>query len=204
MPQPLKGSCNQELNSIDEHPVLAACIGRIIAKWSVIEYYQSNILSLMLGSDAAIGSTLFGAVKADAARSAMLQAIAEEKLNPEALTEYTALNKRYKNTTKFRDAIAHNLWGTSKEHPECLIMIDSRDQSKWMAYLTASLSSDRPSFQDHGKPSPLENSFESMRVYNEKDFLDAETAIKDLSVALSQFSYKLRQLAPSRRLLGMK
>ena len=196
------GESNSSLKSVAERPELAVHIGLIIGMWAVVESQLSHLLSIILQSDAKIGATLFSVIKAESGRLAMIDAIADDRFTLEQKTEYEALQKRVKSVGKYRDTIAHNIWGVSTTCPNSLILFDARKSARWMASFTSNLADplrhDKSLTENQKSHRALilhmtaEREYaNSAREYTEKEFLHIESEITQLSFDLGQFASKL-------------
>ncbi|GAC1354914.1 MAG: hypothetical protein NVSMB34_07520 [Variovorax sp.] len=184
------------LRSVNERPALAAHIGLIVAMWAMVESQLSELLSIMLHADAAIGATLFSVIKNEGGRLAMLKAVAEERLTPEQQAEYASLKKRITAAGDYRDRLAHNIWATSPDYPDSLILFDARASAHFVALYTKAIAVGRFSDQDDASAScAITNYLESARVYSEK-FLHIEAEITAASDDLGRFCWKLKAPTP--------
>jgi hypothetical protein len=174
---PFKGEFVSVTESLRERPELAARVGLCIGMWSFVELNLSILLSAMLHIDAQIGSTLFGVIKAESGRLAMLNAIAEDRLSEDLFAEYSLLQKRVNSLSGHRDKLAHGTWATSSAAPDILILADPRHISEHFATImavatgskTASFGSEPPKFR------------EDARCYGDAEFTYLEAEMRSLA-----------------------
>jgi hypothetical protein len=192
-----KGETTWGLKVLAERPKLAAHIGLIVGMWATVESRLSHMLSIILHSDAEIGATLFSVIKAEGGRFAMIRAIAEDRLTPEQQAEYSALKKRIESVGSYRDAIAHNIWAISEDHPDSLILFDAKASARFMAILTKDLATVYPTEKhQYDFIKSVEDRKKSARKYTEKEFLHIEAEITAVAAEIADFSSRLYLSSP--------
>jgi hypothetical protein len=100
-----------------------------IAKWADIDKTLAELLLLMLGSpDLEVGMSMFQALNSGEAKRAALLAAAAEALKDRA-DDHNLFRAVLHTTSSSRDRrneFAHHLWGTAKELPDALLLVDPR------------------------------------------------------------------------------
>lgn len=187
------GKFRCDFDSIKKRPELAARVAHTIAMWSLVELSLSQLLSVILHSDAQVGATLFSTIRAESGRLAMIRAIAEDRLTPEMQHEYAALQKRITQVGSYRDAMAHGNWAASDDDPDCLILVDARHVATFIAAVTA----DVTRLKIEEKTKKLGEKYrKNARRYGAQEFDFIESEIKKLNADLSAFIEKVIDSTP--------
>ena len=207
MPQPFRPDGAHEfmlsMDALAMRPTFAAHVGVIAGMWSYIEATMADLVSTILLADALVGATIYGVIKAEAARFAAIDAIAMERLSQLDFDKYTELKKAVRSVGGQRDQLLHNLWVLPPKGTDGILLIDSRKHAfvnaasrsftaRDLERITAEeISMHNRAFETHG---------DRFNLYVEDDFLRIERDIRQLGTALTSFVLKLqiRSLAPIR------
>ena len=200
MPQPFTRSWLPIYDACAQRPKLAAHIGRIAALWTYADYVLGSVLAEVLHIDARIGGTIYGAVKAEAARLAIIEAMADDCLSTELAQEYRKLRQRVKQTANERDNVVHGLWGLPVASMRSrqfflktgsLIWADPRDFVRVNAVWRSLLA--KPEKDRTAKDRAYVEQLQNVRAleYKEADFVAIEERIQERINELSSFGVKV-------------
>ena len=176
------------IGEIAKHDAIALRVGRIMGMWSIVEHQLGHLLSIILHTDAYIGSLLFSSIKSEAGRLSMLETITADRLTPEHQEEFRALKKRARTVGSYRDELAHTPWAASSVGE--LVLLNSAAQLRHEAYRVAAGAEDSEKvvsqlFDHMGKM------YDSNKCYSAKEFDFVEREIRALSDDLLVFAEKV-------------
>lgn len=181
MPQPFKGKWAMSASTLEYRPKLAMHIGIIASMWTQVEVNLAMIVAKMLHAEASIAVAMYLPVKAEGARLAIMDAVAQERLTPQMQNEFEQLRKRIKNTGDERDHVIHGTWAHG-ENQDTLILLSQKEMVRCYSNL---LSNSAKQIE-----TPAQD-YSSMLEYNEKDFIQIETNIRSRIKETSEFWIKL-------------
>jgi hypothetical protein len=101
-------------------------MAEVIAVWSEIDHEMGGIFGAALGADAELGIELYVAIQNNAPRKAVMIAGLRARLDKAKANKVEEFVRDLKKPREKRDKIAHGLWGTSPNHPDCLVWADTR------------------------------------------------------------------------------
>ena len=130
-------------DALTKRPELGNLIGQVITTWSYCDAAFTAMLTHFLHADFQVVHEMYHALRSTDARRQMLQAAAEETLDTEDLLIFNAVKKCTNASRTKRNDFAHNLWGTSSEIPDALLMSRPRIISEYEVY-EARMTSGRP------------------------------------------------------------
>lgn len=176
------------IGEIVGHDAIALRVGRIIGMWSIVEHQLGHLLSIILHTDARIGSLLFASIKSEAGRLSMLDSIIADRLTPEHQEEFRALKKRARTVGSYRDELAHTPWAASSVGE--LVLLNSAAQLLHEAHRVAASAEDSEKalsqlFDHMGKM------YNSNKCYSAREFDFVEREIRTLSDDLAVFAEKV-------------
>jgi hypothetical protein len=205
MPQPFRRQgVTQYMPDIDAlamRPQFAMHVGIIAGMWSFVESKMAELVSTILQADALVGATIYSVIRAEGARFAAIDAIANERLPKKDFDTWVALRKRVSSVGDRRNDVQHNLWDLPPEGVDGILLIDARKQSMINASGQA-FSAKQVEHLDPDEVSRLLHSFKKhadrVMLYKEADFVNIQNEIRDLSIELVAFDLKLslRNLRP--------
>lgn len=202
MPQPYKGNWGIMVDALKKRPKLAEHVGIIASKWSNAESKLGWLFSVILGTDAELGTAMYMAIISPAAQKAAMLAAAEHKLDSAQLEKLKTLYKNIEAPRVMRNTVVHGLWAlpqTPHENPESIVLIDTAKFVKMTAAMSAPLTSIPDGERDrikwlarHSKATSAPR--ESALEYKEADFIEIEdkidAAIQEIRILLYELSPK--------------
>lgn len=195
-PQPLSSMRRDAMVNIDPislriYPDLARKIADVIATWSQIECNLGVILARMLGAGVRSSMAMYLALNSSSAQTAALEAAAKISLSPERLELFSALCVLVKRASGHRNRMAHNLWGTSNELPDALVLL-SPDAVLALHTNNAEYMANWREGKHVVDPSTLPRlDLSECFVYRENDFREIILELTDLWSHTSTFAYLL-------------
>lgn len=197
MPQPFRRDGFAVLPGFDAlrlRPQFAAHVGIIAGMWSFIESKMASIVSTILHTDALVGATIYGVIRAEAARFAAIDAVANERLSRKDFDHWLALRKQVSSAGDQRNAVLHNVWSLPPQGVDGVLLIDSRKQALIHAAITTSqgMPDDATSISTAPRRHAIfQKHRDRMMLYKEEDFLNIEADFERLSLSLVAFDLKL-------------
>ncbi|MGH9436691.1 MAG: hypothetical protein ACRD22_02045 [Terriglobia bacterium] len=167
----------QDFSASNERPKLALAAMNIIAKWSVLEGFLSQLFVNMLGSNPYPGAAIYQALTSAAAQDAAFRAIAAIATKDSSQDEkdiFEAILKLVKNTRQRRNKIAHWVWGYSEDIPDGVLLCDP---SKIMQFQVNLADATRRK-EMHEIGSLFREIRKEIFVYYQTDFQDISQAIQ--------------------------
>lgn len=126
MPQPYNGQF-RTLTGLNDYPKMAAHIGIIASLWTHVEFQLGCLLATMLKAEAGLAITMYMVIRADAAKLAAIDAIANQTLLDSKLKEeYAEIKDKVAKTSVQRNKVVHGLWATVENDPDILVMVSPR------------------------------------------------------------------------------
>lgn len=104
-------------------------MGGIIA-WSRVESFMLDIYLAMLGGPNDSAGIAFLALETQGPRSAVIEAVARERLGEQEREILHALLKKVKAAQKTRNKLAHWNWGYSPQLPDYFVLVDPREATR--------------------------------------------------------------------------
>ena len=178
------------IGEIVQHEAIATRIGKIIGMWSLVEHQFGHLLSIILHTDARIGSLLYSSIKSEAGRLAMLNSIVDERVKSGDQDEFRELRKRAKTVGSYRDELAHTPWAVSSTGE--LVLLNSADQLKHEAH-HVSASAVKCDDANTRLFSHMEKTYGNNKSYSTREFDFIESEIRKLSDDLAKFTAKVAQ-----------
>jgi hypothetical protein len=185
MPQPYPDS--QKKHNVDlndaalKRPHLAVRAAEVLSTWSNLEVMQGVIFTTMLGAEPEHGAAIYETIRSDNGRRDAFKAIADvslKKAEDRIILEF--ILDRSRKAGRARDQIAHSLWGTQEEFPDCLLFVDP----KVMASTSIGLRSAERIADKAEQVKAITSVMAQMRsgttVWKEADFIDARVRIGKL------------------------
>ena len=173
MPQPISRvapNASIELDNIGGsllNPRLSALALECISSWSTVDSWSMRLYITLAGGPTSIAAEMYLSLEGSRPKSAALDPLVK-RLEPEMQRLYSALAKLKASGQKSRDKLAHWVWGTSSELPDCLLLADPR-----------SLTTDDPPSRD------------AIFVYREKAFKRIISDNRQLARSFGSFTYIL-------------
>ena len=141
-PQPLSrvkpsAQINFDASALLRRPELAVYPMATIARWSLIDKLLAEMLMSMLRStDLSVGMAMFQALTGGELKRAALLAGAEEAFGSRSEENclFKAVLRAINPSRNRRNDFAHHMWGTSKELPDALLLVDPKI---WVRHSTA-------------------------------------------------------------------
>ena len=182
MPQPLSrvnpnAQITVSTGSISNAPKLATHAMRVIACWSAIESNIALLLSRLLNADTHTGMAMYMALTGGEAKKSALLAAAR-KAAPE--WQYILLQAVIKATKSSRDSrndFAHGIWGSSKDLPDCLLLM------KPGVVVDHAMMDEKTSLVVINKHKLRKYDRSRIFVYNESDFKNSCNEASDAEIA---------------------
>lgn len=134
MPQPLSRVnpnatiiiANAGHRPLAERPQLAILVGEAINSWSNVESFLLRLFVRLFGGNGAMAAKIYLALEIQSAKTIALleavNAVPDEKI--QALIK--AVIAISKTNQKFRDKLAHHVWGVSPQLPDALLLADPK------------------------------------------------------------------------------
>lgn len=134
MPQPLSkvkpdAGIWFDADGLRKHPQLAAYAMEVIARWSHIDKMLAELLAdMMRSADIAVAMAMYQAIFGGESKRAALLEAAAEHFGPKS-SDYHLVravlecNQAFRNR---RNDFAHHMWGTSKDIPDALLLVDPK------------------------------------------------------------------------------
>ena len=171
MPQPLKTPVPLYFGPgvVMKRPELAAHIANIANMWSQVETMQGLVLASMLRSEASLVISMFTSLSGAAAKNAVFQAVADEKLTLDQLKRLEKIIKDTKTAGSQRNDIVHGFWHIADQYTDALIWRDPRDAAGEYAEVISAASTQRPFDMTKLGRNTL--------IYKKRDFQDIEHKI---------------------------
>lgn len=137
MPQPFlkvaPAGSNVVLDSIEESifskcPDLSLLALAAIASWSSVDVALLRVFIQLMGGAETMSASIYVALESQAAKTAAIQAAARSALSdrPEEAILLRAVLKIAKTQQKFRDKLAHWVWGYCPNLPNSLLLMDPK------------------------------------------------------------------------------
>jgi hypothetical protein len=101
-------------------PEHAAVLGRIFTSWSLIESSITALLGLMMHGDHRAALALLDSFNSNHSRVQAVRKIGKEVLDASVREDFDALMNDVLSYARERNAIAHSLWGSHEDKPECV------------------------------------------------------------------------------------
>jgi hypothetical protein len=141
-PQPLSrvkpgAQINFDASALLRRPELAVYPMAAIARWSIVDQLLAEMLMSMLKStDLSVGMAMFQALTGGESKRAALLAGADEAFGSRSEENclFKAVLKAINPSRNRRNDFAHHMWGTSKELPDALLLVDPKI---WVRHNTA-------------------------------------------------------------------
>jgi hypothetical protein len=149
---------------IEQRPKLAPYAMEVIAGWSSVEASLVQIFMRLVGGNKADAAVMYLALDGDGPKRAVFKALAEQKFSGHKQEIFKSLMKRVSSIGLERNKIAHWTWGYSPNLPDALLLVDPRD---------------------------ISDSYDSIFVYTEADFLSLAERLHVTSQCLSRFSWMI-------------
>lgn len=171
MPQPLKTPVPLFFGPsiVMQRPELAVHIANIANMWSQVETMQGLVLASMLRSEASLVISMFTSLSGAAAKNAVFQAVADEKLTLDQLKRLEQIIKDTKKAGSQRNDVVHGCWHIADKYTDALIWRDPRDAAAEYAELISAASTQ--SLFDMTKLG------RNTLIYKKRDFQDIERKI---------------------------
>lgn len=112
---------------IEDRPVAAAIVGRIITSWADIEIQCARLLAEMLGTDIPAAAAVFSSLRSSRAQYDALAAAAGAVLNERDLELFEAHMARRASLEKVRNDLAHGCFGVSVAIPDHIVWVAQAD-----------------------------------------------------------------------------
>jgi hypothetical protein len=196
MPQPYFGSWTSDQNSLAQRPHLAAHVGIIASLWSHVEYRLALLIARILHIDAEVATIMYLPVKSEAARLAIIEAIAKDRLPKELLLEFQTLRKRIGSTGAERDNIVHGLWALPGNGNDSVLWYDATKSVKSVSETISHLA--RRTEEMREKSITAKEFLDSVLEYKEQDFIAIETRIQERIGEIMTFGQKIPMQFPSQ------
>ena len=110
----------------------AATLGRIFTSWSLIEASIASLLGLMMHTDHNAALALLGTFKSNSARIDAVRKTGKELLEASLFNGFDEVMKDVLSYAEERNAIAHGVWGSSKEKPEILYHMPMKNFTRFL------------------------------------------------------------------------
>jgi hypothetical protein len=170
MPKSIRVDLAPRPSDLAAKPELAAHIGRITVAWSNVEQEMAAIFAYGMGSEPAISYAIMGCVANLATRLSMIRTALDLRASNNAGGAFwKAFEQRIRKKAKGRNLVAHAVWTTHPDYPECLIRTDG--------LLSPRLSAE---------------------AYDQADFLEIELDLVRLTRDLKEFAEALPRDHPPR------
>ena len=115
------------LSPMKQRPELALLVAEVISTWSNVEVFMMRLFVDLMGGPEELAATVFLALEIQSAKSAAINAAAEEKLSVENKALLSAILAVVKSHQKTRDKLAHWVWGYSDQIPDGLLLTNPKD-----------------------------------------------------------------------------
>lgn len=128
MPQPLSKVCSKakvslHLDHSTNKPELAVLVSGIFARWAWIEHSLSILLLHVLGAEAKPALAMFSVLNTQRLQLSAVGAAAQSVLSSEEFETFTAVMSAVGKVQTDRNRLAHWVWGTCPELPDCLLLV---------------------------------------------------------------------------------
>lgn len=128
MPQPLSKVCpgaRVTLASfvLDKKPILTRLVSNIIAESASIDHEWNLLMARIIGADATVAIAIFDALRGFMKRQA-LETAAKTVLTKAQFRVFMAVVQTASTAQSDRHKIAHGIWGSCPELPDCLLVAD--------------------------------------------------------------------------------
>jgi hypothetical protein len=112
---------------MSERPELAVYVARVATGWSHVEKFYGYLVVQLLGAHAHAGMRMYKALSGSASQTAVLRAVARDRLPQPMMDELEDLLRRTRKAAGKRNDVVHGLWEISDELPDALVWCDSAD-----------------------------------------------------------------------------
>jgi hypothetical protein len=127
----LDGISFSELALVDR-PVHAAALGRIFTTWSLIEASIATLLGLMMHHDHRAALALLGSFRSNNARIGAVKKVGKQLLEASLFEDFNRVMTDALSYAEERNAIAHGVWGSCKDHPEIVYRMPMENFAKFV------------------------------------------------------------------------
>ncbi len=160
------------------NPKLAAVIADCVAIWPYIEHDMALGLSGLLNAGGPASLGVFTALKGFRNQRDVIQGAANAVLDTRNQNLVAACLEVLRTAQRFRDDVAHGVWGAINEHPDKLMWVSGADYAIWNAAALVAESGDHSEL--------LAKAF----IYEESDLV----AQRDMLLATREISFQLAML----------
>lgn len=164
--------CNSGDYPLETRPDLLAFAMRIISAWSIVDSYITRSFANMVGDGGAPAIAMYESLGSTQTRHTTLRAAAKVCLSPMLYGVLEALLFIYNKRVKFRNKVAHHLWGYSSAAPDGVVLLSPTEVSE----LDSGDLLDEPDFS-------------KMTVYERADFESALASAEALSAWFHDFYF---------------
>lgn len=112
---------------IEDRPLAAAIVGRIITSWADIEVQCARLLAELLNTNIPAAAAVFGALRSSRAQHDALSAAAKIVLDIKDFQLFNAHMLRRETLEKGRNDLAHGCFGVCANIPDDVIWVDQTD-----------------------------------------------------------------------------
>lgn len=213
MPQPVS-SLGRKIgihigNNVDSpsvhRPNLALAAMNVVAEWSILESFFSDLFMQMLGANPRPAAAMYYALSGEASKKAALRAIAQTVLSMEEQDVFEAILSLFTSVAKDRNKIAHWIWGYSSDLPDAVLLWDPAAKANWdIAYHEYQHASER--FVRDGRegkqpdsatdPTPPKFSTDGIYIFRARDFSDISSRVQRLMGFVTSFRFVLMRSHP--------
>lgn len=134
MPQPLSAVRKDATSNIFaaggapflQYPDLAQLVMTAIFRHSQLEASMLHLFVDIMGGNKSVAAALYLSLEARNAKANAIEAASKTILKETQHAVLMAIIRRSKSCQKKRDALAHGLWGVSRDVPDALILLDAK------------------------------------------------------------------------------
>lgn len=132
MPQPFNYTSRPEFNpdAAKNRAAIATLIAEHISLFSRTEFYQLSILSKLIGADS-YAFMMYASITNEGARGVAAQAVENAVLDDAKREKLIDLRKEITSCRKFRNKLAHWIYGLAPTEPDKLLIVDPCEFVKW-------------------------------------------------------------------------
>ena len=118
---------------IEDRPLAAAIVARIITSWEDVEVQCAGLLAELMGTNIPVSAAVFGSLRSSRTQHDVLEAAAKTVLDEKDYELFSAHMARRSCLEKERNDLAHGCFGVSVEIPESIVWVSQADYLDFIA-----------------------------------------------------------------------